>query len=229
MRPQLQWIWKQTNSFNRQFGASLLTARCSLLLTGSILSWIMTGEWGGGVRESFKWGNKKRACASQKMRPKYKAPHALSLRFHIFTLSYHLPVVFLLFSKEGRSYLIDIYKLRLIVSHFKGVKTHLMSNSLDMRELKQRQRGRQRKRQKKEWARLAKQQLCTCITLFYTFLCRRCTYTTWNFLISRSVEDVNSRQRISISSSEFAFGALELNSRKTHQNLTNWTWWNKRV
>ena len=32
-------------------------------------------------------------------------------------------------------------------------------------------------------SRLAKQQLCTCITLFCTFLCR-CTTTTWNFLIS---------------------------------------------
>ena len=31
-----------------------------------------------------------------------------------------------------------------------------------------------------------KQQLCTCITLFCTFLCRRCTATTWNFLMSRA-------------------------------------------
>ena len=37
--------------------------------------------------------------------------------------------------------------------------------------------------------RQAKQQLCTCITLFCTFLCRRCTTTTWNWLISRFVED----------------------------------------
>ena len=37
--------------------------------------------------------------------------------------------------------------------------------------------------------RQAKQQLCTCITLFCTFLCRRCTTTTWNCLISRFVED----------------------------------------
>ena len=110
----------------------------------------MNGRWSKGIIYVRKL-NQKRACASQKMGHKYKAPHALSLRFHIFTLSYHLPVVFLLFSKEGRSYLIDIYKLRLIVSHFKGVKTHLMSNRLDIRELKQRQRGRQRKRQKSNW------------------------------------------------------------------------------
>ena len=31
-----------------------------------------------------------------------------------------------------------------------------------------------------------KQQLCTCITLFCTFLCRRYTTSTWNFLISRA-------------------------------------------
>ena len=31
-----------------------------------------------------------------------------------------------------------------------------------------------------------KQQLCTCITLFCTFLCRRLTTTTWDFLISRA-------------------------------------------
>ena len=43
------------------------------------------------------------------------------------------------------------------------------------RELKQRQRRRQRERQKRDRFRLAKQQLCTCITLFCTFLCRRCT------------------------------------------------------
>ena len=31
---------------------------------------------------------------------------------------------------------------------------------------------------------LVKQQLCTCITLFCTFLSRGCTTATWNFLIS---------------------------------------------
>ena len=32
---------------------------------------------------------------------------------------------------------------------------------------------------KKQWVlRLAKQQLCTCITLFSTFLCRGCMTTT---------------------------------------------------
>ena len=66
----------------------------------------------------------------------------------------------------------------------------------DNRELKQRRRRRQRERQKSNWLRLVKQQLCTCITLFYTFLCRRCTTTTWKCLISLFVEDVKTKQRL---------------------------------
>ena len=42
-------------------------------------------------------------------------------------------------------------------------------------------RRRQRERQKSNRFGLAKQQLCTCITLFCTFLSRRCTTATWNF------------------------------------------------
>ena len=48
-----------------------------------------------------------------------------------------------------------------------------------------RRRRRQWVRQKSNRFRLAKQQLCTCITLFCTFLCCRCTATTWDCLISR--------------------------------------------
>ena len=59
------------------------------------------------------------------------------------------------------------------------------------RKLKQRRQRRQRERQKTNRFRLVKQQLCTCITLFCTFLCRRCTTTTWKCLISHS--DVLSR------------------------------------
>ena len=33
------------------------------------------------------------------------------------------------------------------------------------------------------------------VTLFYTFLCRRCTTTTWNCLISRFVEDGNKKTK----------------------------------
>ena len=43
------------------------------------------------------------------------------------------------------------------------------------RELKQRRRRRQRERQKCKRFILAKQQRCTCITLYCTFLCCRCT------------------------------------------------------
>ena len=66
------------------------------------------------------------------------------------------------------------------------------------RELKQRIGRRQRERQKSKWFISAKQTLCTCITPFCTFLSRRCTTATWNFLIScaRSVEWVNTTVKI---------------------------------
>ena len=72
----------------------------------------------------------------------------------------------------------------------------------------------------------AKQQLCTCITLFSTFLRRRCATTTWKCLISRSVENVNAR-RLQFSFSELWYSPLELNYRKIRTHLTNWTRWNK--
>ena len=56
---------------------------------------------------------------------------------------------------------------------------------------------KERWRQKSKSCRLAKEQLCTCITLFGTFLCRHCTTATWKYLNSRVVEDVNTRQRLS--------------------------------
>ena len=77
---------------------------------------------------------------------------------------------------------------------------------------------------------LAKQQLCKCITLFWTFLCRCCTATTWKCLISRSVEDVNTRDKdfLFLWDPELQYSLLEFNSRKICQHLTNWTSWNKR-
>ena len=101
----------------------------------------------------------------------------------------------------------------------------------DIRKLKQRRRRRQRERQKSNWFRLAKQQLCTCVMLFCTFLCRQCTITTRNCLISRFSEDVNTvntRRRLFISFPEFWCSLLEFNSRKYCQHLTNWMRWNKR-
>ena len=76
------------------------------------------------------------------------------------------------------------------------IRLHCSSN---ITELTQRRRRWQRERQKSNRFRQAKQQLCTCITLFCTFLCRRCTTATWNGLISRFVEDGNKRQQFSFS------------------------------
>ena len=65
--------------------------------------------------------------------------------------------------------------------------------SLDLkvpiREFTQRRRRPQRERHKSNRFTQGKQQLCTCITLFCTFLCRRCTTATWNCLFSRFLED----------------------------------------
>ena len=76
--------------------------------------------------------------------------------------------------------------------------------------------------------RLEKQQLCTWITLFSTFLGHRCTTMTWTFLISHFVEDGNTTQQRSFSSPELSFSPLQFNSRKIRQHLTNCTRWNKR-
>ena len=58
-----------------------------------------------------------------------------------------------------------------------------------------------------------KQQSCTCITLFYTFLCRHCTPTTWKCLISRFVGDVNTTRRLSFCFLELRYNRLKFNSR----------------
>ena len=97
-----------------------------------------------------------------------------------------------------------------------------------IRELKQRRRRRQQERQKSNGFRSARQQLCTCITLFCTFLCRRCTSTTWKYLNSRFVKDGNTRQQLSFYFPELWFSPLEFNCKDTSQHLTNWTRQNKR-
>ena len=99
------------------------------------------------------------------------------------------------------------------------------------RDLKQRRRRRQRELQKNnilglDWPK-KKKQICTCVTLFCTLLCRHCSTTTWKFLISRFVEDVNNGQRLSFSFPELWYSLLQFNSRKKNcQHLTNWTRWN---
>ena len=96
-----------------------------------------------------------------------------------------------------------------------------------IRGFKQRRRWRQQEQRKSNTLRLAKQQLSTCITPFHQFLCRPRMSAKQKCLISRFVEDVNTRQRLSFSFPELWYSLLEFNSRKICQHLTNWTRWNK--
>ena len=105
--------------------------------------------------------------------------------------------------------------------HHSGNKTTSLPPHRRNREFTQRRRRRQREWPKSNRFRQAKQQLCTCITLFFTFLCRRCTTTTWNCLISRFVEDGNTRQQLSFSFPKLWYSPLEFNSKKICQHLTN--------
>ena len=88
-----------------------------------------------------------------------------------------------------------------------------------LRKLKQRRRRCEQERQKSNKFRLAKQQLFTCITLFCTFLCRHCTTTTWKCVISRFVEDVNTRQQLYFSFPALWYSFLQFNSRENCQHL----------
>ena len=76
-------------------------------------------------------------------------------------------------------------------------------------------------RQKSDKFILAKQQLCTCITLFCTFLSRRFTTATGNILISRarSMEFVNTEHKLSFS--KLRYGPFGFNPREFCQHLTN--------
>ena len=70
------------------------------------------------------------------------------------------------------------------------------------------QRRQQWEPQKSKRFILAKQQLCTCITVFCTFLSRRCLTTAWKCLISHFVEDGNTGDGISMikfEAAEFIF------------------------
>ena len=97
-------------------------------------------------------------------------------------------------------------------------------NRCFLRELKQRRRRRQQERHKSNWFRLAKQQLCTCSTLFCTFFSLPSLHDyDVKLPISRFLRDVNTEQQLSIYFPEYQF-----NSRKNCQHLTKWTRWNKR-
>ena len=56
---------------------------------------------------------------------------------------------------------------------------------------------------------LSKQQVCRCITLFFTFLCRCCKNTTGNCLILRVMEDVNKWRRNFLSLPKLECGPQE--------------------
>ena len=80
---------------------------------------------------------------------------------------------------------------------------------------------------KKQRIRQAKQQLCTCITLFCTFLCRRCTTSTYvkvpNFTFFRGREN---EQPVSW---PFLFSWTSIQSFRIQlQKYSFWTRWNKR-
>ena len=106
----------------------------------------------------------------------------------------------------------------------KTLKKLLASPVQESKELKQRRRLRQRERerQKSNRFRLATQQLCRCIALFSTFLCRHFTTTAWKCLIPRFAE----RQRLWFFFSQLRYIFLELNSKTICQHWTHWTRWN---
>ena len=67
--------------------------------------------------------------------------------------------------------------------------------------------------------RLAKQQLCACITLFCTFRSRRCTTTTWKCLISRFVEDLNTRRQLAFFFSWTLIQSFRIQPPQTFANI----------
>ena len=92
----------------------------------------------------------------------------------------------------------------------RGIKSMIMF----VRELKQRRRRRQRERQKSNKFILAKQQLCTSITLFCIHFLAVVAGATWKCLISRFVEDGNTRQQLSFCFPELWYCPVEFNSKK---------------
>ena len=114
----------------------------------------------------FDW-SRKLAPPSQPIRCKLKpiAPWSLAFsratgRLHAFTSSCHWLPLIISFTLIGRC---DYFGF--------GFRYSIEKRS------NQRRRRRQQERQKSNRFTLAKQQICTCITLFGTFLCRRFTTT----------------------------------------------------
>ena len=63
--------------------------------------------------------------------------------------------------------------------------------------------------------------------LFCTFLCRRCTTLTWKCLISRFVEDLNTRQRLCFRFLHFETVFKDSTLEKWLKHSTHWTKWIK--
>ena len=105
-------------------------------------------------------------------------------------------------------------------SLWKSIKPFLPNNAIQ--KFNQPRRQRQREGQKSKSFRLAKQKLCTCITVFCTFLSRRCTTTTYKCLISGFVEDGNTIQQLPISFPELWYNTLAgIQLKKKFQDFTN--------
>ena len=81
-----------------------------------------------------------------------------------------------------------------------------------IRELKQRRRRRQWERQKR--VKGLDRQNNNSARASRIFLCRHCATTTWKYLISHFVENVNTRKQLSLSFPELQYSVLEFNSSK---------------
>ena len=95
------------------------------------------------------------------------------------------------------------------------------------RELKQRAGRRQRQRERETSKGLDKQNnnFACASRLFvpsFAVVARLRRTTTWKYLISRFVEDVNTRQRFSFSLPELWCSHLEFIFRKSRQHLSDW-------
>ena len=90
---------------------------------------------------------------------------------------------------------------------------------------------RQGKRQKNNRFRSAKEQLFMCIfSCAFLYIFRHCMTSTLKCVISRFVEDGNTRQQLSFPFSKLSYHLLKFlfNSTKICQHLANWVRWKKR-
>ena len=75
---------------------------------------------------------------------------------------------------------------------------------------------------------LATERLCSSITIFCTFLCHRCTTTSWKCLIDYVFWRTWTKESdFLFVFLNFRYSVYEFTFRKNYQHLTNWTRWNK--